>query len=298
MVATTKQKDQIQLANELYAPIIRNFQRETIVPRHIDEIWSIDLMDMSAQSKYNDGYRYIFTCIDNFSKYAWAIPLKTKQATSTLSAIKSIFSPRRPKKVWVDRGTEFGADFKKFLKQEQIEIYSTHSDLKAVFVERFNGTLRNLLKVPVFVGGKARWIDELDTAMKKYNKRRHSTIKMSPIEGSKLVNEDSLYHLYKYKQRSQLPREGGNGRIKVNLPLGSLVRIPDIRKIFSKGDTTNWSYELFRVKKIVNNNPMQYIIEDESKEEIIGKNYQQELFKSKFTFARNRKVLASMGIKI
>ena len=145
--------------------------------------------------------------------------LKTKQATSTLSAIRSIFTQqndisvgsRRPKKVWVDRGTEFGADFKKFLKQEQIEIYSTHSDLKAVFVERFNGTLRNLLKVPVFVGGKARWIDELDTAMKKYNKRRHSTIKMSPLEGSKLVNEDSLYHLY--KQRSQLPPAPAGGPV-------------------------------------------------------------------------------------
>ena len=48
---------------------------------------------------------------------------------------------KKPDKSWSDRGKEFfKKTFLEFLKQNEIEIYSTISDLKAVFVERFNRT--------------------------------------------------------------------------------------------------------------------------------------------------------------
>ena len=40
---------------------------------------------MVKYSKVNRGYKYIFTNIDIFSKYAWSFPLKTK----TIKEIKS-----------------------------------------------------------------------------------------------------------------------------------------------------------------------------------------------------------------
>ena len=71
-----------------------------------------------------------------------------------------------------------------FLKQNEIQIYSTNSDLKAVFVERFNRTLLDLIKEPMYIEGKACWLNHLDAALQKYNNRVHGTTKMTPFEMS------------------------------------------------------------------------------------------------------------------
>ena len=66
--------------DEIYSkPPKKNFPTNKIVYNHIDEIWSIDLADMiDYKISKNKGIRYIFLIIDNYSKYLWAIPLKTK----------------------------------------------------------------------------------------------------------------------------------------------------------------------------------------------------------------------------
>ena len=61
-----------------------------------------------------------------------------------------------------------------FLKQNKIEIYSTHSDLKAVFIERFNRTLLDLIKEPMYIEGKGSWINHLQKALDVYNNKPHS----------------------------------------------------------------------------------------------------------------------------
>ena len=58
-----------------------------------------------------------------------------------------------------------------YLKQNEIHFYSPNLDLKTVFVERFNRTLLDLLKEPLYMEGKACWLNHLDNAMEKYNIR-------------------------------------------------------------------------------------------------------------------------------
>ena len=65
------------LSNELNKGVINKFERKKVIVNHIDEIHSCDLVDMSKYSRMNKGYKYIFTNIDIFSKYAWSFPLKT-----------------------------------------------------------------------------------------------------------------------------------------------------------------------------------------------------------------------------
>ena len=168
----------------------KKFKREKIIPKHIDDCWSIDLIDVNNASKYNKGFKFILSCIDNFSKYSWAIPLKNKSSISVTEAFKSILSSgRKPRRVWCDQGKEFfNKDFIIFPKSNDIELYHTYSELKAFFVERFNRTLRDLLKVPVFVEGKADWLSIISSTIEKYNNRKHSTKKMTPVEGSKKMN--------------------------------------------------------------------------------------------------------------
>ena len=75
--------------------------------------------------------------------------LKDKSGKSITTALKSLIekTKRKPDKIWSDRGKEFyNKTFLDFLKQNEIQIYSTNSDLKAVFVERFNRTILDLIK--------------------------------------------------------------------------------------------------------------------------------------------------------
>ena len=133
-----------EIAKEIFSPVIKKFQRIQIQTHYKDECWSIDLIDKSSLAKYNKNYKFIFTIIDNHTKYAWAIPLKDKSGKTTTNGLKNLFekAKRKPEKIWSDRGKEFyNKTFLDFLKEQNIHIYSTNSDLKVVFVERFNRTI-------------------------------------------------------------------------------------------------------------------------------------------------------------
>ena len=54
------------LAEELYLPVTRKFQRRRINVNSIDEIFAADLIDMQAFSKDNNGIKYLLTVIDEF----------------------------------------------------------------------------------------------------------------------------------------------------------------------------------------------------------------------------------------
>ena len=71
-------KTKIKLAEELYKPVTRKFQRRRVNVNSIDEIWAADLINMQAFSRDNNGIKYLLTVIDIFSKFVWIIPLKRK----------------------------------------------------------------------------------------------------------------------------------------------------------------------------------------------------------------------------
>ena len=136
-----------QLANELHKPIIRKFEKRKVYSTVKDNIWGVYLADMQLLSKYNKGIRFLLCVIDIFSKYAWVVPLKDKEGISIVKAFQSILkqsnSNRKPNKIWVDKGSEFyKAYFKKWLRDNDIVMYSTHNEGKSVVPERFIKTLK------------------------------------------------------------------------------------------------------------------------------------------------------------
>ena len=53
-------------------------------------------------------------------------------------------SNRKPNKIWVDKGSEFhNKSMKPWLQDNDIEMYSTHNEVKSVVAERFITTLIN-----------------------------------------------------------------------------------------------------------------------------------------------------------
>ena len=281
------------IAKEIFSPVIKKFQRIQIQTHYKDECWCIDLIDRSSLSKYNRNFKFIFTIIDNHTKYAWAIPLKDKTGKSTTTAFKNLLetSKRKPHNIWSDRGKEYyNTTFLHYLKEQNIPIYSTNSDLKGVFVERFNRTLLDLIKEPMYIEGKGNWLNHINKALDKYDNSVHGTTKMTPFEASnnKLIPSTNI------NNNNKIPHDSYRSFVKFQV--GDIVRVPDKRNIYSKGYTTNWNRELFKIHNINSTNPVTYTLNDENGEIIPGKYFEQELLRSIFNFDSNNKTLESMNL--
>ena len=86
---------------------------------------------MQLISKFNKGTRLLLCAIDISSKYASVAPLKDKKSIPIVNTFQKILgtSNRKPNKIWVDKGSKFyNSAFKKWLKDNDIEIYSRHNE--------------------------------------------------------------------------------------------------------------------------------------------------------------------------
>ena len=119
---------------------------------------------MQSLRKYNKGIKYLLCAIDLFSKYAWVVPLKDKRGSGIVNAFQEIISKgRKPNKIWVDQGGEFNNKlFKRFLKINDIEMYSTCNEGKSVVAEKFIRTLKNKIFKHMTAVSKNVHFDVLD----------------------------------------------------------------------------------------------------------------------------------------
>jgi len=91
-----------QSTYSVHKPARRSYKRNKVIVSSIDEQWQADLVDLQSLEKYNDGYRYILTSIDLFSKFSWAILLKSKTSENIKNAFSHIFrTNRKPYKLQI-----------------------------------------------------------------------------------------------------------------------------------------------------------------------------------------------------
>ena len=186
---------------------------------------------MKLISKYNKGIRYSLCVINIFSKYSWVVPLKDKKGTTIVNAFQSILNnpKRKPNKIRVDQGSEFYNNvLKKWLKDNDIEMYSTYNEGKSVVTERFIKTLKH--KVYKYMTGVSKkvYFDVLNDIVDEYNNTYYRTIKMKPID----------LRGYSFAEYNEESNEK-DPKFKV----GDHDRISKYKNIFAKGYAPNWSEE-------------------------------------------------------
>lgn len=267
---------QTQDTYTLHKPKTKKFKRmKTIVPGVKDTI-QIDLCDMRNISSQNDGYLYILTAIDVFSKKGWALPLKNKKGESVLKELKKIIEEHQPKRLHADQGNEFfNKDCKSYLEKMNIKLFFTNSELKAAIVERFNRTLKDKMWRYFEEKGNYRWIDIIDDLINSYNNSYHRSIKTTPNKVTS-KNENKIYlNLYGHNK----DEVADNISIDLKFGVNDYVRISKNKKLFEKGYTNNWRTEIFQIEKILFKDPVVFILKDLNHETIDGKFYLEEIQK-------------------
>ena len=142
-------------------------------------------------------------------------------------------------------------------------------------------TSRNLLKKPVFLAGEASWINELPSVIKKYNNSIHSSTKMTPIQASKKSNEKEVYSNLQDRRVKRQP----------NIHLSQLVRTADIKRVFSKGDSTNWSYKLYTITDVIHDTIPSYRID------YLPESYNENLLlPTKLSLEQNNQIMKKLNL--
>ena len=162
---------------------IGKFKKWKVYSSFRDNICGVDLADIQSLSKYNKGIKYLLCAIDFFSKYAWFVPLKDKRGITIINAFQKIILKRlKSNKIWVDQCIElYNELFKRFMKINNVEIYSTFNKRKSVVAERFIRTLKTIFKHMTAVS-KNVYFDALDDIVNKYNNTIPTTKKLKPID--------------------------------------------------------------------------------------------------------------------
>jgi hypothetical protein len=248
----------------LHKPARKRFPRRQTVSNGIDYQWQIDLVSMQNVKRHNDGYNYLMTIIDVFSRYAWVIPLKTKQGTEVANALERLFSQekRQPKYLQSDLGGEFiNTVVLKLLKAHNIDLFSVDSDTKCALVERFNRTLKMKMYRYFTHHNTFRFIEVLPDLVASYNNTIHRSINMAP--------ENQLW--------KQQYADAFSHKKKFAFNKGDTVRISQIPKTFDKGYIPRWTREYFTVVQRMNTLPPTYKVRDEQNNVITGSFYEQEM---------------------
>ena len=255
----------------LHKPVRKHYSRNRVIVGGIDHQWQADLVDLQSLSKYNNGYKYLLTCNDILSKFAWATLLKTKTGKELATAFETILkSGRKPMRLQTDEGKEFlNRHFQALLSEKDIAFFTTHNETKASVVERFNRTLKTKMWRYFTWKNTLNYLSILPKLLKNYNSSVHRSIKTKPILVTKNNEEQAWHTLYDNNMLSP--------GVKFKFKVGDQVRISKIKRIFEKGYLPGWTEEIFTISEQIRRRPPVYELIDYNEEVLDGTFYESEL---------------------
>ena len=234
---------------------VPNYRISSVAPE-----WYLqaDLADISQWSRLNDGYKYVLTIVDVFSKKAWGVPLKAKDAKSVADAMKSVIEKENMNglKIKSDPGTEFRNSTMREMEQtfNIVHIFSkaglkTRTGNEMGVIEAFNKTLKTALNRMMEARGSKKWIEFLNQVIETYNDTPHSTTKQKPL----LFHENVVAMHNERHRLMDLPYVVNTG-----IQEGDRVRLLKKRGTFDKGTEPRWTKEVFKVVEV---NPIMVRVE-------------------------------------
>ena len=214
----------------------------------------VDLIDLTKKAKENNGFRYCLVAINNFTKFAWGVAMKTKKPNDIINAFKEILEKIGiPKQIYTDEeGAFYSIKFVRLLNEKKIKHITSISG--AHVIERFNRTLKEKIQTRLDAMGldRDKWLEQLKPILNKYNNTEHNTIKMTPNDALKKDNEMIVKFNLELKSRRQ--------RKYPELKKDDEVRVLQKKEAGkTKGYFPKWSKEIYKVIHIKDDD---YMIND------------------------------------
>ena len=242
-------------------------QHQKPAPGHVvamvpNELWQMDIFDLSKYMKQNKDYRYLLCCIDVFTRKAYAEPMLYKDSQNATKAFARIiaFSHVQPRSIICDNDAAFQQlIFQKLLEMKNIAInYNALHDHHVLgIIDNFARRLKTILTTMFLKEGNTKWLDRLQPILDIYNKSEHSGINdIAPNDATKSDNKEQILKLNVEKQL--------HNKTVSDLDIGDKVRKTVLKggHEIIKGTDPRWTDEVFTVKQIHGNT---IILNDDSK---------------------------------
>jgi len=235
------------------------------------QYWCIDLVDMSFYSNIaaNKHYRYIFSCIDPFTKFCWFVPLKKKDAPSSVEAMKKIIDYnvqfgriQYPSVVVSDNGGEFAGELDTFFQQHKIKHITTKSYTPQPNIENLNLQLRHTIRSAFIHYNSLAWLPHIQSFADAKNTNKDETTKEMPVQlmgdyfNEKHPKLKSVADTLRKKKEERINKYKNQEDIQVD----DLVRIKltslqsALRKRVKEGNqkliTVRFSPTIYRIKRV------------------------------------------------
>jgi hypothetical protein len=212
-----------------------------------NEMWNVDIYDLSKYNLENGKMKYIFACVDVFTRKAYAEPMTLKNGENCAGALQSIIMEHKvhPRVILCDSDAAyFSKAFEEVLDANKIVLNNVVvNDHKAMgIIDNFAARLK-LIFSKLFIRNKNhRWANKLQTVINTYNNTPHSSIgNLTPNDAQDDKNELLLLNLNREKQT--------HNRMVSDLKPGDKVR-KLISKMFTKGTEPKFSEEVYEVVKV------------------------------------------------
>jgi hypothetical protein len=259
-------------AYSTFKPLKKIFPRPAIVINMNDHTWSGDIAVFLKYKNSNRHFAYVLVLVSLFDKMTFLEPMKKRLAVDIKQAIKRIFerTGRKPMYLFFDQETGMkGKLMASFLKEQNVKLYHTFSNLKSVFAERKILDLKRKLNKHFAVTNRKNWIDIIYDIETSINSSYNSAIKMRPID-VRPTHYDAIWHNLHKDLIMATPKRP---KFKIN----DVVSVSQSRLVFSKSYERNYGAEKFRVSKIIYTPPVySYKLVTDSNSEPIQGNYLEE----------------------
>ena len=185
------------------------------------------------------------------------VPVRTKGSNDVLAAMKRLFDearPRKPQRLQTDRGLEFyNGEVRAFLREQNVELFSTNSPFKCALVERFNRTLKTMLYKYFTSHKTTKWCDVLGEMVNAYNQRPNRTIGVAPATVMTEADDKRVWRRVYYDSKEAQLRHADQRPSNVDNIAndGDRVRISLTKGHFDKGYIPNWGREQLVVNKVI-----------------------------------------------
>lgn len=218
--------------------------------------FNFDLLDLSAFSRTNGGYKWMFIMINIWDRRCAARPIKSKSPNDVLPALKPCLEELGGDPVMIvsDSGTEWAGVVKRYLDQHDI----THrtvpvGDHRSLgIVDSMARFIKNAITKHFTHSQKTEWVSYLPTLIKRYNDTPHGGLKaagqpmMTPDEAAIRETDTRIVHHEKIQKARGIKRPTG-------LAVGNRVRVLKKKQIFDRGYEVRFSVTVYTIEKIDGN---------------------------------------------
>ena len=216
----------------------------------MDGSWQMDVFNLVKYSSYNKGYEYIFAVVDVFSRKAYAVATKNKEAITITKALQTIIDENEepPRVVTGDNDSDYKTtEFSKLLDKYEIvldmNVLNDHNALG--IIDNFAKRIKLFFTLKFLKTKSKNWVELLPGFIKNYNNSEHKSLDyLTPNEARLPENKMKIEQINLIKSQET--------RTTSDLVENNKVRLR-ISGIFKKGTEPKWSDEFYTVEKTIGN---------------------------------------------